>query len=243
MEVVTDQSGANVTVDPVTNAADQSGAVDPSDAAVPSVAPEASDAPSTEEASGAVVPSDAPSTEEASGAAVPCPANSAFNQLAKMRIGNKNVDELRKSPSKEIMDDALLLGKTPDEIIDIYVNCIAQNPLGEPPPPPPLEPSAPPVEAVEGGRKRSRKHRNRRGSRSKSKRSRRNSRSKSKRSRRNSRSKRGGGHKGKKPAPEYFGEELNVLTTEGKTNPDDIRNIRNIMNGFARDHLVRWDGQ
>jgi|LakMenE18May11ns_1017448.scaffolds.fasta_scaffold9895419_2 hypothetical protein len=44
-----------------------------------------------------------------------------------------------------------------------------------------------------GGRKRSRKYRNRRGSRSKGKRSRRNSRSKSKRSRRNSRSKTGSG--------------------------------------------------
>ena len=190
-------------------AADQSGAVDPSVAAVTSDA-------STEEASGAAdqsgavdpsvaaVTSDA-STEEASGAAVPCPANSGFNQLAKLRIGNKNVDELRKSPSKEIMDDALLLAKTPDEIIDMYVNCIAQNP----------EPSAPPVDeneeqagdasdavvpsqepaedanngAGEGGRKRSRKHRNRRGSRTKSKRSRKNSRSKSKRSRRGSRSK------------------------------------------------------
>jgi hypothetical protein len=113
-------------------------------------------------------------------AAVPCPPSSLFNQLANLRIGNKDADELRKSPSQEIKDDAAYTGKTADEIIGVYVNCIAQNPV----------PSAPPMEA---GRKRSRKHRNRRGARSKSKCSRRNSRSKSKRSRRNSRSKTGSG--------------------------------------------------
>ena len=95
----------------------------------------------------------------------PCPPGSPMNLLARSRMGNNTAASLKSYPTLQIAADATFFGKTPADTIDMYQECIDLNPVA----------TAPPLEA---GRKRSQKHKHRRGSRSKhSRRSRRSRRS------------------------------------------------------------------
>ena len=208
------------------------------------------EAPST---GASVASTEAPSTE-ASVTSTEAPAvitvdtsTAGFCQLAKMSIEKKDIAKLRQSPSDDIKNAALLLGKTTDEIINMYLKCAQNQPsaLAATADAPTDQSSADATADAnnKGGRKRSRKHRNRRGSHSKSKRSRRNSRSKSKRSRRNSRSKskKGGGRKVKKPEPEDYGQEMYTFKND-KPDQDDPGYIVNKLTQNLTQKL-RWGGQ
>ena len=93
----------------------------------------------------------------------PCPPGSPMNLLARSRMGNNTAASLKSYPTLDIAADAKFFRKTPADTIDMYQECIDLNPVA----------SAPPL----GGRKRSQKHKHRRGSRSRrSRRSRRSSR-------------------------------------------------------------------
>ena len=76
-----------------------------------------------------------------------CPHNSMLNRLAHATlIDHPNLRKLREDPTDKVINDAKFLGMTAQELVDVYINCVEQ-------------PSAPPMD---GGRRRSRKYKNRR---------------------------------------------------------------------------------
>ena len=86
----------------------------------------------------------------------PCPPNSmlkrlAHNVLKYQQLKNENLDDLIDYPYLGMDREAKKLGLSAKELVQVYQKCVSENP----------EPSAPPMD---GGRRRSRKYKNRRSS-------------------------------------------------------------------------------
>jgi len=87
----------------------------------------------------------------------PCPPNSMLNRLAHnvlkyQQLKNENLDDLIDYPYLGMDREAKKLGlRSAKELVQVYQKCVSENP----------EPSAPPMD---GGRRRSRKYKNRRSS-------------------------------------------------------------------------------
>jgi hypothetical protein len=82
-----------------------------------------------------------------------CPPNSMLNRLAHATlIDHPDLRKLREDPTEKVVNDAKFLGMTAQELVDAYINCVENDRE---------QPSAPPMD---GGRRRSRKYKNRRSS-------------------------------------------------------------------------------